>query len=82
MKNASIRTKLLVGFGCILLLLIGMNAFSLVNMRKTYKMVPDLYAGPHMDSVTSIAFIMETARMEGALKGMMIEGEASGGRPD
>lgn len=77
MKNASIRTKLLVGFGCILLLLIGMNAFSLVNMRKTYKMVPDLYAGPHMDSVTSIAFIMETARMEGALKGMMVEGEAS-----
>lgn len=81
MKNASIRTKLLVGFGCILLLLIGMNAFSLVNMRKTYKMVPDLYGGPHMDSVTSIAFIMETARMEGALKGMMVEGEVSAHGP-
>lgn len=77
MKNASIRTKLLVGFGCILLLLIVLNAFSLVNMRKTYKMVPDLYNGSHMDSVTSIAFIMETARMEGALKGMLLDGDAA-----
>lgn len=77
MKNASIRTKLLVGFGCILLLIIGLNAFSLVNMRKTSDMVPDLYNGPHMDSVTSIAFIMETARLEGAVKGMLIDGEVS-----
>ena len=77
MKNASIRTKLLAGFGCILLLLIGLNAFSLVNMRKTYNMVPDLYKGPHMDSVTSIAFIMELARMDGALKGMIVDGEVS-----
>lgn len=77
MKNASIRTKLLVGFGCILLLLIGLNAFSLVNMRKTYTMVPDLYNGPHMDSVTSIAFIMELSRMDGALKGMLMDGDVS-----
>lgn len=77
MKNASIRTKLLVGFGCILLLLIGLNAFSLINMRKTSDMVPDLYNGPHMDSVTSIALIMETARMDGAVKGMLIDGDVS-----
>lgn len=77
MKNASIRTKLLVGFGCILLLLIGLNAFSLVNMRRTSNMVPELYNGPHMDSVTSIAFIMETARMDAAVKGMLAEGNIS-----
>lgn len=77
MKNASIRTKLLVGFGCILLLLIGLNAFSLVNMRKTSNMVPDLYNGPHMDSVTSIAFIMETARLDAAIKGMLVDGNVS-----
>lgn len=82
MKNASIRTKLLVGFGCILLLLIGLNAFSLVNMRKTSDMVPNLFNGPHMDSVTSIALIMETSRMDGAVKGMLIDGEVSVYDPD
>lgn len=82
MKNASIRTKLLVGFGCILLLLIGLNAFSLINMRKTSDMVPNLFNGPHMDSVTSIALIMETARMDGAVKGMLIDGEVSVYDPD
>lgn len=77
MKNASIRMKLLVGFGCILLLLIGLNAFSLVNIRKTSDMVPDLFNGPHMDSVTSIALIMETARMDGAVKEMLIDEKVS-----
>lgn len=77
MKNASIRTKLLVGFGCILLLIIGLNAFSLINMRKTSDMVPDLFNGPHMDSVTSIALIMETSRLDGAVKGMLIDGDVS-----
>lgn len=77
MKNASIRTKLITGFGCILLLIIGLNAFSLVNMRKTYHMVPDLYNGSHMDSVTSIAFIMEVSRMDAALKGIIMEESAS-----
>lgn len=82
MKNASIRTKLLTGFGCILLLLIGLNAFSLINMRKTSDMVPELFNGPHMDSVTSIALIMETVRMDSAVKGMLIDGEVSAYDPD
>lgn len=82
MKNASIKTKLLTGFGCILLLLIGLNAFSLINIRKTSDMVPDLFNGPHMDSVTSIALIMETSRMDGAVKGMLIDGEISVYDPD
>lgn len=77
MKNAGIRTKLLAGFGCILLLIVALNAFSLINMRKTSNMVPELYNGAHMDSVTSIAFIMETARMEGAINGMLADGEVS-----
>lgn len=77
MKNASIRTKLLVGFGCILLLLVGLNAFSIISMRKISNMTPNLYNGPHMDSVTSIAFIMETARMDAALKGMLVEGDVA-----
>lgn len=77
MKNANIRTKLLVGFGAILLLLVGLNAFSLMNMRKISNMTPNLYNGPHMNSVTSIAFIMETARMDAALKGMLAEEDVS-----
>lgn len=77
MKNASIRVKLLVGFGCILLLIIGLNAFSLVNIRKASNRVPQLYNGPHMDSVTSIALIMETARLDGAVKGMLIDEDVS-----
>lgn len=77
MKNASIRMKLLMGFGCIMLLLVGMNAFSLVNMRKTYNMVPEFYNESHMDSVTSIAFIMEVSRMDGALKSMLFSQDIS-----
>lgn len=77
MKNASIRTKLLMGFGCIMLLLVGLNAFSLVNMRKTYNLVPEFYNGTHMDSVTSTALTMEVSRMDGALKDMVISGNVA-----
>lgn len=77
MKNASIRTKLLVGFGVITLLMIILNAFSLVNIRKASNSVSELYEGAHMDSVTSIALIMEMSRMDGAVRGMLMGEDAA-----
>lgn len=77
MKNAKIKTKLLVGFGFILLLLIVLNAFSLINIRNASNRVFDLYDGPHMNSVISMTFIKEIAEMEGDLKGMFVNGDVS-----
>lgn len=82
MKNASIRVKLLVGFGCILLLMVVLNAFSLINLRKGSNLAPDLYNGPHMDSVTSIALMMEVSRMDAALRGMLVEKSITEHEPD
>lgn len=77
MKNTSIRKKLLVGFGCIMLLLVVLNGFSLVNIRKASDSVTELYEGAHMDSVTATALIMEMARMDGAVKGMLLNEDAA-----
>lgn len=77
MKNAKIKTKLLVGFGVILLLLVVLNAFSLINIRNASNRVFDLYNGPHMNAVISMTFIKKLAEMEGDLKGMFVEGDVS-----
>lgn len=81
MKNLKIRYKMFLGFGSILILLIVMNGFSLYNLRKTSNMVLELYDGPHMNSLSSVALIKEMYQMDASLKSMILEDNTEHDRP-
>ena len=59
MKHLKIRGKLTLGFGFLLIILIVMNAFSLSNLRSISGLSVDLYTGPHMSAVSSVALIKD-----------------------
>lgn len=81
MKNLKIRYKMFLGFGSILILLIVMNGFSLYNLRKTGNMVQELYDGPHMNALSSVALIKEMYQMDASLKSMILEDNTEHDRP-
>ena len=79
MKNAKIRTKLMVGFGFLLVLIILLNGFSLANIRKTSNKVAELYNGEHMQSLAAVTLTQELFRMENAVQQMVLYNNVSMG---
>lgn len=73
-----IKTRMILGFGCLLVLVIVLNGFSLFNLRKTSNHVFDLYQGPFMDSIASVALIKEMYQMDSSVKQMLIDENSDG----
>lgn len=82
LKDLKIRFKMILGFGCILLLLIIMNAFSLMNMRSISNQAPDLYN--HSHKLEDTAFSLSTAfhKINSLAKDMIISEDGQSGQTD
>lgn len=76
MKKLKIRGKLTLGFGLLLIILIVMNAFSLSNLRGISNLSVDLYAGPHMSALSSVALLKDVYRIENAADKMLLTGDS------
>lgn len=63
-----IRTKMMVGFGTLLALIIILNGFSLVNLRKNSNTALALFEGPYFSSVVSTALSGTLSTADSALK--------------
>ena len=74
MKNLKIRGKLTLGFGLLLIILIVMNAFSLSNLRGISNLSVDLYSGPHMSALSSVALLKDVGKIENAANHMLLAG--------
>ena len=74
MKHLKIRGKLTLGFGLLLIILIVMNAFSLSNLRGISNLSVDLYAGPHMSALSSVALLKDVGKIENAANHMLLAG--------
>ncbi len=74
MKHLKIRGKLTLGFGLLLIILIVMNAFSLFNLRGISNLSVDLYAGPHMSALSSVALLKDVGKIENAANNMLLAG--------
>ncbi len=74
MKHLKIRGKLTLGFGLLLIILIVMNAFSLSNLRGISNLSVDLYAGPHMSALSSVALLKDVGKIENAANNMLLAG--------
>lgn len=70
MKNLKIHIKMVLGFGCILVLLIIMNAFSLINIRKISSQAPELYKGPHQIEVSALALSRDFNKINSLVQNM------------
>lgn len=76
MKGLKIRGKLTLGFGLLLIILIVMNAFSLSNLRGISNLSVDLYSGPHMSALSSVALLKDVYKIETAADQMLLTGGA------
>ncbi len=76
MKSLKIRGKLTLGFGLLLMILIVMNAFSLSNLRSISNFSVDLYTGPHMSALSSVAMLKDVYKIENAVDRMLLTGDA------
>lgn len=74
MKNLKIKLKMLLAFGVIILLLITINGFSLVNIRKGSNLLIDMYDGPHLEALSAVALIKDFDSMNSNLQSMIIQG--------
>ena len=74
MKHLKIRGKLTLGFGFLLIILIVMNAFSLSNLRSISGLSVDLYTGPHMSAVSSVALMKDVCQIQNAADSMLLSG--------
>lgn len=72
MKHLKIRIKMILGFGFILLLLVVMNGFSLLNMRRISNQTPDFYRGPHQMELSAVGLTMDLYHMDGSAKGLLL----------
>lgn len=77
MKNLKIRFKMLLGFGSLLLLIIVLNAVSLVNLRTTSNKISELYNGPYIESMASVSLVKEMYQMSDSIKGMLLDNSSS-----
>lgn len=77
MKNAKIRTRMIAGFGLILMLIIVLNAFSLVNIRKMSDQTAALYNGTHMESLSAVSLERDLSQMESQVLIMLLEGSVT-----
>ena len=76
MKHLNIRGKLTLGFGFLLMILIVMNAFSLSNLRSISNLSVDLYTGPHMSAISSVALIKDVYQIQNAADHMLLTGDS------
>ncbi len=76
MKGLKIRGKLTLGFGLLLIILIVMNAFSLSDLRGISNLSVDLYSGPHMSALSSVALLKDVYKIETAADQMLLTGGA------
>lgn len=74
MKNLKIKLKMVLAFGVIILLLIAINGFSLVNIRKGSNLLIEMYDGPHLDTLSAVALIKDFDSMNSNLQSMIIKG--------
>ena len=74
MKKLKIRGKLTLGFGLLLIIIIVMNAFSLSNLRGISNLSVDLYTGPHMSALSSVALLKDVYKIENAANHMLLAG--------
>lgn len=72
MKNLKIKVKLAIGFVAILLLLVVLNAFSIVNMKRLATYPDTLYDGPHMASLYSVATVNQINEIDVYLKTLIM----------
>lgn len=75
MKNLKIRGKLTLGFGLLLIILIVMNALALTNLRGISNLSVDLYTGPHMSALSSVALLKDVYKIETAADQMLLTGD-------
>lgn len=73
MRNLKMRYKMFLVFGSILCLLIIINGFSLVNIRKISNMVESFYDGPHMEMVSILTMRGDIYQMDNSLKCMLVD---------
>ncbi|MCI9421762.1 MAG: hypothetical protein HFG81_03480 [Dorea sp.] len=74
MRYLKIRGKLTIGFGFLLIILVALNAFSLTNLRGVSNLSVDLYTGPHMSAISSVALLKDVCRIENAANYMVLTG--------
>lgn len=73
MKNLKIRSKMLVAFGVILVLIVVLNAISLVSQRKLSNLAVNLYDGPLCNSVSSVELTKFVGQMDASLNNMIMK---------
>ena len=74
MRYLKIRGKLTIGLGFLLIILVALNAFSLTNLRGVSNLSVDLYTGPHMSAISSVALLKDVCRIENAANYMVLTG--------
>lgn len=77
MKNLKIRYRMIIGFGFILLLLVVLNGFSLLNLRKLSNQTPDFYNGAHRIELSAVGLMKELHQMDSSVKGLLLGQETS-----
>ena len=77
MKNFKIRTKILIGLGCLMFSVALMTSYCLRNLRNTSELIPSLYEGPYINSLSSVAVLQEVYRMENSIRGMVMDQDVS-----
>lgn len=77
MKNFKIRTKILIGLGCLMFSVALMTSYCLRNLRNTSELIPSLYEGPYINSLSSVAVLQEIYRMENSIRGMVMDQDVS-----
>lgn len=74
MRNFKIRTKMLLGFGTMILIIILMTGVALANQRKLSNVALDMYDGPYLNLVDSTALSRGIRTMDISLTNMMVGG--------
>lgn len=77
LKDLKIKTKMLLGFGIIILLIILMTATSLVSQRKLSNVSLDMFDGPFMNALTVMDLRTNMGQMDTTLTNMILEEETA-----
>lgn len=77
MKNFKIRTKMLLGYGALLLLIIVMTGVSLANQRKLSNLALKMYDGPYLNAFAASDLGANMQTMDISLTNMILEGTSS-----
>lgn len=72
-RNLKIKWRMCLGFACLLIIIIIMNVFSIVNLRKTSNLISKLDNGPHVGSLAVSQLTNDISVMESAIKSIIID---------